>query len=398
MTLILSALLVLFTQLQATYCMAGNDDVMFNNSFGVLLASSQYCFVNESTIRINSSNVNIINNTGDWIMANNDIYLFIAPANGTNCTSNTSENSYSNAIYIIQILILSFGILVSAAIVTLHLLIKDLQTVSGVLIVLFCILLILNFSLSMAQTSLANQRNGNACAVMFYIGITLYFVYDTTKLSLLVQFAYLMYQSFKASETLQNKRSTLCKYAIFIALLSVICSTSGILVDVLISRAAFRTTHGRCIPEIDPSNFKTASVTLLLVQIFILNAVKISFMIAGLVLYYLTTRSCCSIPLRDVKVAIVLNSTTGINNGVIILLYLLRVSGDLNFAITLTSILIEQMLLFLVFFTSKKVWNHIYCNCAKEIIKSSEEHKVITKMIYALKYKGYDFTPVNYNV
>jgi len=50
--------LVLFTQV--TYCIVDGDidDV-------VPLSSSHYCFVNESTIRINDSDVNIINNTGD---------------------------------------------------------------------------------------------------------------------------------------------------------------------------------------------------------------------------------------------------------------------------------------------------------------------------------------------
>ena len=365
---VLPALFILSPQ--AIYCMAGGDDVI-NNSFAVLLTSSQYCYVSESTVRINGSVLNIINNTGDSIMANDNIYLFIAPANGTNCTSNSSADSYSNEIYIIQILILSFGILVSVAIVTLHLLIKDLQTVSGVLIILF---FSLNYSSSMAQTSLTNQRNGNVCAVMFYIGITFYFLYDTTKLSLLIQFANLMYQSFKISETSQNKRSILYKYAALIVMLSAICATSGILVDVFISRVAFRTTGGRCIPEIDHSNFGTASITLLLVELLILNAVKISFMIAGLVLYYLTTRSCCTIPLRDAKIAIVLNSTIGIHSGVS---NLLHVSGDLNFAIALTSVLIEQMLLFFVFFTSNKIRNHIHCTCAKEVTIISEEHKII---------------------
>ena len=100
MTSMLSALLVLFTQLQATYCMAGNDHAVFNNSFGVLLTSSQYCFANESTIRINDSDVNIINSTRGWIMAYNNAHLFIAPANGTNYTSNTSADSYSLSHYI----------------------------------------------------------------------------------------------------------------------------------------------------------------------------------------------------------------------------------------------------------------------------------------------------------
>jgi len=99
----------------------GSDDMMLNNSSVVLLTSSQYCYVNESIIRINDSDVNIIDSTGGWIMTSNNVYIFIAPANGTNCTSNNSYDNYSNTMYIIQIFLLGFGILVSAAIIALHL-------------------------------------------------------------------------------------------------------------------------------------------------------------------------------------------------------------------------------------------------------------------------------------
>jgi len=56
------------------YFVAGEDDMMFKS---LLLASSQYCFVNESTIRIKLMTlyVNIISTTGDWIMASNNIDL-----------------------------------------------------------------------------------------------------------------------------------------------------------------------------------------------------------------------------------------------------------------------------------------------------------------------------------
>jgi len=188
------------------------------------LNSSQYCFVNESSVRINGSDVYIINNTGDWIIADNKIYLFLDSADGTICMSRTSDNGY-----VIHILIYSFGILVTTAVIALHLLVKELKTSSGVLIVALCVFIIPVFSSRLVRFPLTNQRNGNVCAIMSYTGITFYFAYDVTKLSLLMQFAYLMYHSFKASAISQNKKLTLCRYSILIVLLSVICSASGIL-------------------------------------------------------------------------------------------------------------------------------------------------------------------------
>jgi len=108
-----------------------------------------------------------------------------------------------------------------------------------------------------------------------------------------------MYHSYKVLGSINShsKKSAVCKYAVLIVLLSAMCSTSVILVDVLTSKTAFRITHGRCMTEINSS---ASIITLILVELLILNALKISFMIAGLTLYYLTTRSCCTLPLRDV--------------------------------------------------------------------------------------------------
>ena len=118
------ALFILFPGL--TNFVAGDNDIVFNKS----VLTSHYCFVNESTIRIKDSNVNIINYTGDWIiiMASNNIDLLMAPANGTNCTSTTSSvTPYSDTIYVIQIIIFLVIVLVPCANIMLHLLIKELQ-------------------------------------------------------------------------------------------------------------------------------------------------------------------------------------------------------------------------------------------------------------------------------
>ena len=354
-TEILSILLFVIPKL--AYSM---DDVtiLFNNSDCVLLTSSQYCYVNESTIRINDSDVTTINSTGEYIIASNNIDLFIAPANGTNCTSNTSDDPYSDAVYIVQILISSAIIIMAAANLTLHFFIKELQTISGVLIVSLCIFIILNIAMLTTFLTLTGQRNGNVCAVIFYMAVVFYFLYDASKLSTLLHFAYLMYQSYKTSDNPPNKKNILFKYAILIALLSAICSTSFILVDVHVDRTGHETTHGRCEININPSDQEITSIIFLAVELSIFNAAKLGLMIAGLVFYYLTTRQCCVMPTRDVKISIALNCTIGINSGLLVILYFFQVPGDVNYAVASTGTLIEQVLLFFVFFTSNKVLNH----------------------------------------
>ena len=50
-----------------------DDDKIYYDNDSVILPLESYCFVNECTIRIKESNVllNVINITGDWIIATN---------------------------------------------------------------------------------------------------------------------------------------------------------------------------------------------------------------------------------------------------------------------------------------------------------------------------------------
>ena len=346
-----------------TNFVAGDNDIAFNTS----VLTSHYCFVNESTIRIKDSNVNIINYTGDWIiiMASNNIDLLMAPANGTNCTLTTSSVApYSDTIYVIQIIIFLVTVLVSCANIMLHLFIKELQTISGALIVSLCVFSVLGTSFLLVNTTLTDQRNGELCAVSFYIACPIIFLYDSSKLCSLIHFSHLMYYSYKMSSAIHNKKSILCKYATLIVVLSIICSASVILVDLLVSKSAFETTHGRCTVLFDPSNFGSRSVILYSALLTLYNFIEIGFMIAGLVLYYLTTRRCCSMATRDVKISIALNCTIGINTGLTVVLYCLQVEGDINYAVASSGSVLEQLLLFCLFVTSSKVLSHLHCNHA----------------------------------
>ena len=89
-----------------------------------------------------------------------------------------------------------------------------------------------------------------------------------------------MYHSYTMSTPIYNKNSTLCQYATLIVLLS--CSASVILVDLLVSKTAFKTIHGRCTVLVDPSNFGSGSMILYADQATLYNFIEIGFMIAGL--------------------------------------------------------------------------------------------------------------------
>ena len=163
---------------------------------------------------------------------------------------------------------------------------------------------------------------------------------------------------------MRNKKYTLCKYATLIIVLSIICSASVILIDLFVSKTAFETTHGRCTVLLDPSNFGSRSVILYSALVTLYNFIEIAFMIAGLVFYYLTTKQCCSMASRDVKISIALNCTIGINSGLTVVLYCLQVEGDINYAVSSSGTFLEQLLLFCLFVTSSKVLSHLHCNHA----------------------------------
>ena len=138
-----------------------NDKIYYYND-SVVLPPESYCFVNECTIRIKESNVslNIINITGEWITATNTSNTFTAFINGSinNCSSDeTGTNAYQfdTTIYIIQFILCSVGILAGVANISIHLIYKELRTVSGILIIILCIITCSGLLLSASRIAIA---------------------------------------------------------------------------------------------------------------------------------------------------------------------------------------------------------------------------------------------------
>ena len=104
--------------------------VWSNNEDWISLNDTEYCFVNECTIRIKASNVllNIINKTTNWIVAiSNATNLFTVPAIASDSYCSLEDPRVTFFIFFV---VVTFIIVSSSSLnIVLHLAIKELRTV-----------------------------------------------------------------------------------------------------------------------------------------------------------------------------------------------------------------------------------------------------------------------------
>ena len=120
-----------------------STELLINSNNVKLLNQVEYCIVNDSTIREKTGDgfLIVINDTGDWFIVANGSNLFMVmfSLNGSNCEDPDGSYNPYIAIYAIQTSIHAIIIVVTTCVILLHLYFKELQTVSGILIILLCI-------------------------------------------------------------------------------------------------------------------------------------------------------------------------------------------------------------------------------------------------------------------
>ena len=341
-------------------CSVSNDEL--NYSVTVSLSEGHYCFVNECTIRINDSNLLliIINSTGDLIMATNTINLFIAPNNGTNCTSEHEDNLDDPEVgfFIFFVIVSVFIVISSFANVLLHVVIKELRTVLGRIIIVICCTIIITFSFTLitAVFQYVQRVNGNSsiCASLKYIVTAFTLLYTIIKTVYLFHFGYLMYRSFKSLSHKENDQKLLYLYgAIFIGS-GLLCTCVVIVIDVVNEKTVFETHRGYCA---DFFRNPGTSDKVLIAMLALLTVIEIIFFVVAISLYYLTTKQFCACGTgpSDVRVSITLISAIGLNASLLVILLLAGVEGESSVVAASVATCVEQLTLLFVFLTSKKV-------------------------------------------
>ena len=351
----------------------GEPSMYYNNDPPVMIRDSyNYCFLNECAIILVESNtsLNIINDTGGWIIATNRTNLFTIFTNGSiqNCSSdgneNTSHRSRPNVVlYSFEIILYFVVLIVAIANISIHFVYKELRTVSGILIIILCISLNILVTVAIVYAFIIYHQvniQRDICAIIFsYFDLTICGnIYEATKTIILVHFAYTMYRSYRLLGSLENERNLLCKYIAFIIATPIIIGAIIITVDVTVSRAAFNRPDGECIPFLDISAGEGStpiSVILNYVILIIWLFVETLLLTVGLILYFLNTKKCCvTSTSRDFRVSTVLVATVDLN--IIVFVIFLFVDLSKVIGILLTAITaIQQAILLILFITSSKV-------------------------------------------
>jgi len=336
----------------------------------ITLNESQYCFVNQNTIRVSdnftSELQDIVNKTENVIISTtiNSTVIFIAPLNGTRCSSE-DDSTTSTLIFIIQIIIYSVTILVAMCNIMLHLMIKELRTIPGLLITTMCSSVIAVTVVAAGNLIYANSVEDEStlvCVLVVNIVFYLLFAYQSIKLSILFHFAYLMYKNYRLmSQETVNKRCVFIKYIIFVMITSTLSLLVAILVDLPVSGMVYSERRSFCInTEVaiqDTPIFSIVATAILAVFIIF----EITVFSIGLTFYFLVTKSCCSTKSTNLRVAVTLAATIGI--AIVILLSLNAVTLPSNvFVLSITSgTAVEQMILLTLLLTSKKVRANFPC-------------------------------------
>ena len=341
-----------------------------------------YCFVNECTIRIKESTVLlcVINNTDDGLIATNTTHLFTFAnhnMSSDDCSSYTSSapndlntsHPISTPLYAIRITVLSLSLIGAIAIISIHLLFKELCTIPGILVIILCISLTFILTVDFIWTALFDYHKilditAESCSTFSYLASIGINSYEASKAVILIHFVYIMYRSYRLLGNEINERSLLCKYIIFIIGVPIFATFIIITVDLTANIREF-VSNGECVNYFANSNSFSAHNIFVVVFAIIYILTQFTLTIIGLLLYFLNTRQCCltsSGSSKHLRIFIILAFTIDLNNIITVIFIALPVSLDILFTVLVAISGIQQAALLILFASSSKVT----CHCMKE--------------------------------
>ena len=373
--------------LSVLYCavcaeaMGSGGGLMSNDIIEMIsLNASQYCLVDDNTLRVNLSTttlLSIIDSSEGVIMAkaigNNNV-IFTALLNGSRCMDNNEDDQFITTLYIIQMTIYSISILFAIANITLHLVVKDLRTTSGILMIILSISVILVISLAMgSRTNIYASNITVVCVVLMSSLYELSFVYQATKLSILYHFAYLMYLSYKLKGNHKEKiKKRVLKYIIFIIGSSLTCFLLALAIDVGVNGRIFSDMERYCQREYE---YTFLFVTVVYGEYAVFIILQCITFAAGLTLYFLVSKKC-TMKSTNFRVTMVLVTTVGVNIVLLIILSIAEVSFDILVPAVTSVTLAEQLILLALVLSSKKAHLAYKTACIKDTRPPNNQQQV----------------------
>ena len=283
--------------------------------------------------------------------------LFTVPATASDSYCSLEEPKVTFFIFFI---VVTFIIVSSSSLnIVLHLAIKELRTVLGMIIVGICGTAIIVF-LCVTSTAVFQylyRVNGNPaiCAVFKYIITYFIIIYTMLKVTYLFHFAYLMYKTYTL-RPFEESKTLLYFYGVVIAIAGTTCSVLVIVIDLLHERTVFTMHNGYCADFFrDPGISDKVLIALLVVM----TVTEITFFIIAITLYYLTTKRFCTCGSMtgpsNFRVSITLISAIALEGILLVILLLAGVAGESSVIASSIPVCVEQVILLIVFLTSMKI-------------------------------------------
>ena len=330
---------------------------------------TDYCFVDEYTIRMEGSNalLNITNKSSDCITATNSTNLFTIPITGNNSINYCSLEDDPNINHFIFFVIISFIIIISGSLnIALHLIVKELRSTPGYIIIGICGTIIITYIAIMILSvfQYLHKVNGatEICATFKYVTTSFAIIHNILKTTYLFHFAYLMYRAYTSCPYQEMNKTLLYIYGAISVTLGVICSVSIIAIDLSKQRIVFGTQNGYCTGHFpngdEASDYYSRDSLYLTPLLAIITLVGIILFIIGLTLYCLTAKTCCTCGgvtgSNNIRVSVTLISVTALGTLILVVLLLSGVDGDGSVIASGIGICVEQVVLLTVFLTSTK--------------------------------------------
>ena len=151
------------------------------------------------------------------------------PSNGSDC----EDDVYNPSIVIcaVQTSLYNINFVLATCIIIPHLCCKELQTVSGMLLILLCFFFnvenIITFIQNRFQFTHKINDNGEVCATFIWVKGILNLLSQFTTVTILLQFAYLMYNAYRV-RSFTDSKSILKYYLIFIITMTTIHASIAI--------------------------------------------------------------------------------------------------------------------------------------------------------------------------
>jgi len=331
-----------------------------NNTQVELLNQSDYCYVNNSTVRKNydGTKLAIVNDTGDWLVVSDggelEGKLFLLPTNISDCI----DDVYSPDIFIyaVQTVINCITFLLASGTIFLHLYFKRLQTVFGILITILCFFVAMGYVVIFVHNryQYAHKVNDSSgvCAMLMYIRGAFIFLYHSTVVTVFYHFTNLMYNTYKVrSVPCKFDAKLLCKYVTFIVSLTVVCALLIVPYDLSVTRNAFATADGYC--EIEFGDHITESFYIYITLLSLIIAAQMITFSLGLILYLLSSKNFCEF--KTIRVCLALISTSGLNSVLFLMSYSLSGSTHIPNLLSSVATVMEQFVLLMIFCTSVRI-------------------------------------------